>query len=404
MGATLNSLLSYLGGLFSRAFWFGSFLPIAVFAVVNFMFVVFVYDLPVNWSPWTKIGDGWQGLPLALLGLLVLTYAISPFVSALHGVLDGSLLPEGFHRLLYRHRRLEIATRRSQKQHAVALMRRFKRLQEAKTKDLAKARQAGLTQPQPVDANRKQAEFYVMLLEGTLADAFLPKEQDVIDAVEVVAKLLASARADRDVDDLWKRMIAVLEDAARVAEHEAIMATLRFRGLQLERPQATRIGDARAFVEGYSLAVYNVEFSYIWPRIQLVLKKEESLGDKILAARAQIDFSAVSMVLIVLAGLIWPPVLAFTTALYTPILLIGAVVPLLLVVFYELLFESEMAFAEVVRVVIDRHRLDLLTTVLRQPIPATSTTEREIWEALEKAEEGHTGEIVYRHPTPGPSR
>ncbi len=396
---TFTSLLSYLGGLFSRAFWFGSFLPLAVFAILNFLFVVFVYDLPMNWTPWTTLGNDWKGLPLALLGLLVMTYAIAPLVSALHGVLDGSLLPEDLHRLLFRHRRAEVAKRRKQKQNATALMATFKALYETKPAELEMARQEGLSHPIPAKVSRNSAAFDVMLLEMTLASAFLPKAQEVSDAADAVAALMRSG--DRVADALRYRMLAVLEDSARVAEHEAIMATSRSRGLALEHPQATRIGDARAFVEGYSLAVYNVQFSYIWPRVQLVLKKEDGLGDRILAARAQIDFSAVSMVLVVLAGLIWPPILAFTSASYTPILVIGAAVPPLLVIFYELLFESEMAFAEVVKVVLDRYRIDLLTTVLRQPLPATSSTERDLWEALEKAEEGHRGEITYRHPSSG---
>jgi hypothetical protein len=40
--------------------------------------------------------------------------------------------------------------------------------------------------------------------------------------------------------------------------------------------------------------------------------------------------------------------------------------PLIVFFCYRLLFESQSAFGEVVKLVIDQHRLDLLTKVLRQ--------------------------------------
>lgn len=49
-----------------------------------------------------------------------------------------------------------------------------------------------------------------------------------------------------------------------------------------------------------------------------------------------------------------------------PVLALGAVMPLIVFFCYRLLFESQSAFGEVVKLVIDQHRLDLLTKVLRQ--------------------------------------
>jgi hypothetical protein len=205
-----------------------------------------------------------------------------------------------------------------------------------------------------------------------------------------------------DADRLYTRTIQLLQDARRDADHRWRTLAVRHRGLALNDPQATQIGDARVLVQSYPSNVYGVDFDYVWPRLQLVVPKDSPLNERIATAQGQVDFAVLTLSLSLLFSLFWLPLLAVYAASPWPVLLLGAAMPLVVLFFYQLLFESEAAFGEVVKLVIDQHRLDLLTKVLRQPMPATLFAERRLWERLVLAEQPGTGtDLTYRHPSPG---
>ena len=54
---TFSGLFDLFKGLFSRAFWFGTFLPLAIFAALNLMIAAVVFPGAVRREDWTKIGD-----------------------------------------------------------------------------------------------------------------------------------------------------------------------------------------------------------------------------------------------------------------------------------------------------------------------------------------------------------
>jgi len=140
-------------------------------------------------------------------------------------------------------------------------------------------------------------------------------------------------------------------------------------------------------------------FDYIWPRLQLVLPDKSPLGDQLIAAKAQIDFAIVSLVLILTVPAVWLLWLAFTARAPWLFLAVGSITPLLVSFFYRAAVEAQFGFGEVVKSAIDRYRFDLLKT-LRQPAPATLSAEQHLWQQLRNLERpGNSSDFSYTHPT-----
>ena len=66
--------------------------------------------------------------------------------------------------------------------------------------------------------------------------------------------------------------------------------------------------------------------------------------------------------------------------------------------FYRLAVEAQFGLGETVKAAIDRYRLDIFK-VLHQPLPATLSAERALWEQLNQATRPrNTVDLNYSHP------
>jgi hypothetical protein len=207
------------------------------------------------------------------------------------------------------------------------------------------------------------------------------------------------AQAAEDVVDLTA-------ECEREAGQRALALYTRYGRIAFRDPQATRMGDARFLTESYSLNVYNVDFSYIWPRLQLVLPEQGGQGqvgshnDRLIAARAQVDFAVLSLALALTIPLLWLPLLAWHGESVPLFIAIGVGGPLLAMFFYQLAVASQFDFGEVVKAAIDKYRFDVLAN-LRQALPATLAAERALWNDLRVAErKGSISDLFYRHKAP----
>src|SRR5262245_48617566 len=99
---TFAGLFDLFKGLFSRTFWFGAFLPLAIFAAADLVMAALVFPGTVRREDWTKLGGDapLTNLTIAFIGLVVLAYAVSPLILLFRGVLDGTLLPNWLHNWL----------------------------------------------------------------------------------------------------------------------------------------------------------------------------------------------------------------------------------------------------------------------------------------------------------------
>ncbi len=402
-----STLFDLFKGLFSRAFWFGAFLPIAIFAVVNLLLVASQFQGVIRWDDWRKADTPFTNIALTFLALVILAYAMAPLIPLLRGVLDGGLLPQPLHDWLRDERIVEARRLLAQQSAAFDRYAAFKEMLSGEADSLGAELQAAYLQGRqhgaPLDPVAIESlANEIARLDGVLAGGH---PLDVAAAESTGQKLgeeLVRFRASEGdaLMSAMRRFLALLRDAREDALHRLVTMKERDRNLSLRAPQATQIGDVRAIVESYSTEVYNIDFSYIWPRLQLVIPKDSQLVDRIVMAQGQIDFAALSLGLTMLLPAIWLPILITHATSALPILLLGAAIPPVALFFYQLLVTSESANGEVVKLAIDKHRLDVLTGVLRQPLPATLFVERDLWDAVSKVEQPGTGQdLFYRHPT-----
>ena len=99
MPGIFGQVLSAFKGILSNTFWFGAFLPVAVFAAVNLLFAAQVSsaaDVLLN-----QIGtEKWTWLIPAVLGLIVTAYVLGPMVRLFLPVFYGGGFPDWLFTLL----------------------------------------------------------------------------------------------------------------------------------------------------------------------------------------------------------------------------------------------------------------------------------------------------------------
>src|SRR5262249_15642902 len=111
----------------------------------------------------------------------------------------------------------------------------------------------------------------------------------------------------------------------------------------------------------------------------LVAMKGEKADDPMLEAveqaRSKVDFAVLSLVLAASIPAVWMPSLLARGGPAWLFFVIGAATPPDLMFFYELVFESQLAFGEVVKTAIDKSRF-LVLKMLRLPEPLSRSEER----------------------------
>jgi hypothetical protein len=94
-----GQVLSAFKGILSNAFWFGAFLPVAVFAAVNLLLAAQVFTAASDLLN-QIVAEKWSWLIPAVLGLIVAAYALGPMVAWFRAVFDGRRLPDRLFTLL----------------------------------------------------------------------------------------------------------------------------------------------------------------------------------------------------------------------------------------------------------------------------------------------------------------
>jgi hypothetical protein len=141
----LNKVITVFQGFFSRAFWFGSFLPVAVVAAIHLVIAWLQYPKLVPLNEWsTATFESLTLFPAVFAGLVVLAYALTPLIPLLRGVLDGSLLPEWTHDWLRRAHVISMREARDQVVYALETSAGYDRLIMREIPRLQGKRAAGM--------------------------------------------------------------------------------------------------------------------------------------------------------------------------------------------------------------------------------------------------------------------
>jgi hypothetical protein len=407
-----NQIIAAFQGFFNRGFWFGSFLPTAIFGFLNLAIAAIAFPKQIHfWEVLSKPADAAAWVPISFAAMVVVGYVLSPLIPLFRGWLDGSLMPGKLNEAV-RRSRLEIAHKaRDEYAELMRSKAAWERLEAKSLPAMWTSRTTGQILGTATDVKSvDDASQLIVQLRERLRRGQLPSVDDAEAAVRAMSQALEKNAArlsaghsdfalSKRLEDAQLTLVNFLGDARNEAGYRFGLASERNAAIKLDVPQATRVGDARTVAESYSLRVYGVEFAFIWPRLQLVLPEKNSFADKLTDSKAEIDFAILCLVLAVATPVYWIPYLALTAKSPWLFLTIGLSTPLLIRFFYELVVQSQLAFAEAMQSAIDKFRLDVLTKMLLQPTPATRQAERELWQQLRLAEvPNNPADVRYRVP------
>lgn len=413
---TFTTLIEGFKGFFSRSFWFGSFLPVALIAAAHGAMASLVLRLDSAAFIKQTIGASPGNAVLLFVGLVVLGYALGPITPLFNGLLGGVLLPGWLHDRLRRERarlwRIQAGDlRKAQDDYAAAVDPSFMgRLQAA---DAAPKPARSAAGDEVIRAAIVEVEASIAGLIRDAAGDWIRNPDKLDPTVVTLATALAGNIAELDAaepagkwldraDKAWTTISRLHREATNESRHRLESIGRRMPNLNLQDLQATRLGDARYTRERYVRDTYGVSFGFLWPRIRMVIADGEQddgkgLPRSVADTGAMVDFAVLLLVLSLTIPAFWLPLIALWGKSVWIFLALGLLTPFAIKALYELLIRSEMAFGDIVETAIDRHRLAVFP-MLAMPLPATLSAERDLWSRLEKASwSGGNVELVYKH-------
>jgi len=405
-----GSVLDRLQGLISRSFVIASFFPLLIFAGVNA--AIFAAAFPdaakqalQEWQAHTE-----RDTALTLVGVAVAAYLLAPLVPVFRLILEAEFLPPLLRNLM-RHRYIREGERdRRKTREATSGYAWAKKCQADRVSSLQGARLKG---GQSNSANQPhliwRAYLSVRLL-GFVRGRLGVNRWLLERASRWVDHALGNNSADLPVsnpnrgrserlNDAHSRLLDELSIAVAETENRVLRCVARQRRTMVfDDPRPTRLGNLRAVAEKYVLSAYGVDFEFLWPRMQLVLVRDDKFAPRIEAAKAQLDFALLLFMLISLIPAIWLPLLAWKATDPWLFLGIGLSAPLLFAMFHRIVWESQRDFGEVLKAAVDGTRLEVLK-LLRQAPPPRLAKERETWAQLQRALEEGADVLLRRDAT-----
>lgn len=414
MIGAFNTAISALQGFFSKLFWFGTFLPVALFAALHLAIAAVTFD-SVHAAVTAPItGDGWW--PVAILGLVVLAFAVSPLLPLLRGMMDGSLLPEAIREALRRSRAAEVSRRRGRLRREIQTLGSLADLARGGHDQAAEASKAGTARCEAkAPAEVAKAEAAIGAARAVLARGDLPDERQVEAAIASACAALRANCSDpsivpddqkalaRRTDAMTIGLDALLTDTETEARGRLANLMEQQRGVPDDIAiQPTRMGDARWAAERYPDDVYAVPFDFLWPRLELLIPADDTeLSARLLTAQAQLNFSVLAVALSATL-FAWVPFLALHGTSVAAFLAVAVGAPALLWFSWLLAVESQFGIGRTLEVAIDRHRLKVLEA-LRMPQPMSREAERTLWQQLVRANEDHRTAPLFCTPPKPPA-
>jgi hypothetical protein len=409
----LDTLISAFKGFFSRGFWLGNFLPVGMFAALHLVIAAVQFPTAVPLVTWIASDQGAavKIAPIAIAGLVVLAYSLAPLVPMFRGIFDGTLLPPKLHEMLRRERLDDARRGRDQLENATDIADRWEDLADRLNTRVKVARAAGAQSPHPTTAAAVEhvatrvREFQAAFRDGGLPGVALTEQVTVALETALRARnytlpfdTVPGGELARRMTRLQGQFAAGLRDVVRETRYLSDSLFERFADTALDHFRASRIGDERERSESYSKRVYRADFEFLWPRLRISIAKDDPLTDQLADAGALIDFAVLSLALSVTVPLAWLPVLAFTAEQPWLFFVVGFASPVAIAFVNQLLLRSQISFGTVVETAVDKYRLDVLTKMLHQPLPATRADERELWNGLRIAADTEDDRhLNYRH-------
>ncbi|SDI38613.1 hypothetical protein SAMN04487926_11616 [Paraburkholderia steynii] len=417
-----GTVIEKVQALLSRSFLLGSFFPVLVFSILNFLVAYLGIDgfqssvtemLSRDSTSTTTI------FVVGFVGITIVAFILTPLIPVFRSILEGAIiLPQKTRdRLIGHHVRI------------------FKGLQD----DLKKTGECWS------DLRRRQSQAGDLLGDARNASSH-PRNCDdmsMCDRAEKAFKALQEAIMERSGKEASKEKLPPIEtvdiamDAIRIALEHYPMKTetpgydlhvfnkvdhmqlnflftldelveTAYQAMQeadakcrlrfvTDAIKATPLANSRAALEHYSHVAYGVDFHFIWPRLRLVIEKDKNVFSAVETAAAQLDFAVLMTTLCTVSTLTWVVALIFFGKAVLTFLLMAILGPALVVLFYQLVNATQQAFGAVTVMAIDGLRFELLQA-LHLPLPSSLAKEQAAWSELQKAlYSAPENKVLYRH-------
>jgi hypothetical protein len=382
LSTLLNTLQSGLLG--SRTYFFGSFLPLALF---------FLASLSIGATTFPRLhallgalvterpGSAAAG---SLLTLLVSAYVLSAVNTSLRRLLEGEFRffppPPLRSELLRRELKVAAEARRNFERHQRSY---FELVRPGWVEQLREARKQGASKPPPAEIpgpilaavealEKRKARFETL----TLADlgAVL---SDLKTRLESSSANDKASAVSRRLNSLHIRVVDLVDYAARRLQNARLAAYKSFAAFP-DSIAPTRLGNIAGTLRSYASSRYGLPLDLLWTRFQRVVQDDEKLNGTLQDAKVQLDFLVSLAWLAGLFVVAWSVALAIYSRALGTYLLLALAGPFLVYLLYWLACQAYLTFAEVVRSAVDLRRFDLLAA-LRIPPPAYPDQEREVW-------------------------
>jgi hypothetical protein len=259
VGGIFGQVVTAFQGLLSCGFWFGSFLPVAVFAALNALLLHILLrdkDLLKQF-----VGANWEWTAPVVVALVVYAYAIAPLVPLCRAFLDGRLLPDW---LLEQLRRQPVMVKQRALEAVQASLRDLTATSMADAA-LTRARANGIATGVAAHPELLEpATAAVRRLEASIARGKAPRIRAMQGVVDTVAAALDANGATMlpGLEELDSRM----RDIVSAVRNEVATQYDRRTELYNSMPpvmRPTAVGNARFRSELYSQNAYSAGFDFI---------------------------------------------------------------------------------------------------------------------------------------------
>jgi hypothetical protein len=406
-----GTVLEKLAGWFGQSYLIARFFPCLIAAGAN-LAIAYASFPPVRPQLRFALANATASdvagyLLLALGGIAVAAYTLSPFVRVALGLLEGNWMLAtdanrlsrwlGEHLVVSESHRLDKLARR---EHELFQNRgELPSVREIRTR-LARARALGerlreIPRAAIIDEAKQKIEALMAQRERRrpIAAAELKTAVDILeDALQLNCANRRALRRYCSDDDpkraaaltqLQRTMVSVLVVYARDIAEDAETRVVDRKDQVFARAELapTPFGNLSAALRSYCKTRYGIEFGYFWPRFLLSIQKNPTLSTAIANANVQVEFAVAALALTVLSLLLWLVLFIAFFAGPLRLFLLAAAGPLALGLWLNVIEASYKEYADTVRGAIDLGRFELLAA-LHQPLPPTFESERMLWDRL----------------------
>jgi hypothetical protein len=403
----MGSLLDRLQGFFSKSFILAGFLPLAAALILNGLLLQWVFPQA---RPLLRIllqSDEGSVLPNWVL-LILLTYVLGMVLASLspglRHLLEGGYLPPA---LQDRKRHWFYADLKRKQTERKKISKELFQLRKARNKEggwveaLRNARLKGdKFPPSGTPLNSALRAMYAGLKAKQLGWEHVSFEELQALFAPLKAELQSRpARNTEELDQIHVGFVELLDYACGKTEieHSRVHAAISLRfPHQVGSLQSTELANLVEVQREYGVDRFGLDSELFWLRMLKLARADKEFYPLLDDAKTQLDFAVVVTVLLGLTVLIWLPLSLLFAPTVWPYVLVTVICLPAVPIFYRIVLQAYVTYAEIVRAAVDLYRFDMLKA-LHIPLPKDLTAEKETWLKLGRLAAGGRVELKYKH-------